>query len=241
MALLSCAHHSTISRSMFGYLRNNKQYFIGLAFLLVSGVALLALFGKSVTFKALNSYHPGLLNEFFINLTFMGDGIFALCLSALYLFYFKRKQQALALFSAFLLSGIIVQVVKNLVHAPRPKLFFEAGQYLHFIDGVTLSNNASFPSGHTTTTFAVATVLLLFLKNKQWQLPLLLLAALIGYSRIYLAQHFLLDVMIGAVIGTVSGLGVVYVVQHHKAIKRWWARRMQPSPTVASPTAMQPV
>jgi hypothetical protein len=40
-----------------------------------------------------------------------------------------------------------VQIIKNLVNAPRPRLFFEAGQYLYFIDGISLANHSSFPSG----------------------------------------------------------------------------------------------
>ena len=43
-------------------------------------------------------------------------------------------------------------------------------------------------------------------KNKNWQLIILFAALLVGYSRIYLAQHFLIDVIIGALLGCVSGL-----------------------------------
>jgi membrane-associated phospholipid phosphatase len=229
---------------MRSYFRSSKGYFIGLSAFFCMGIFLLSFYGKGASFKALNSYHPGPLNEFFINFTFMGDGIFALCLSALYLFYYKRKQQGLALLYAFLFSGIVVQIIKNLISAPRPRLFFEAGQYLQFIDGVSLANNSSFPSGHTTTAFAIATVMILLIKDTKWHWPILGAAILVGYSRIYLAQHFLLDVMIGAAIGTASGLAAVYGVQHGVSIKAWWAKRWQATvtgETQSSPTTMQPV
>lgn len=183
------------------FLRSNRIYFTGFLCSLLAGFLLMLFAGKAATFIFLNAYHPYWLNVLFINYTFMGDGFFALCLIVLYLFYFKKRKQGLALLFAFLLSGTVVQVIKNFTSSPRPKLFFEAGRYLHFIDDVSLANNSSFPSGHTATAFAIATVLILMMKNKKWQLPILIAAALVGYSRIYLAQHFLAEVLVGACIG----------------------------------------
>ena len=199
--------------------------------------------GKAAAFISLNAYHPFLLNVFFINYTFMGDGIFALCLIAAIFFYYKRKQQGLALLYSFLISGLIVQVIKNLVDSPRPKLFFEAGQYLHFIDGVSLANNSSFPSGHTATAFAIATVMALMMKDKTWQLLILIAAVLVGYSRIYLAQHFLLDVIIGALVGSTSGILAVYLAKNVKRIKRSFKKmhRLAPAAPTSPSATVQPV
>ncbi len=157
----------------------------------------------------------------------MGDGIFAICLIAFLFFYKKKKQQALALLYSFLISGLLAQLIKNLISSPRPKLFFEAGQYLHFIDGVTHASNTSFPSGHTATAFALATVLAMMVKNKKWQLPLLFTAILIGYSRIYLAQHFLIDIIIGAFIGTSSAVLSFYLVTKPYDIKAFLKKKKQ--------------
>jgi membrane-associated phospholipid phosphatase len=171
-------------------LRLSKIYFAGLLLVLLIGILFLLVNGKTAAFISLNSYHPFLLNVFFINYTFIGDGIFALCLIGVMFFYYKRKQQGFALLYSFIISGIGVQIIKNLIDSPRPKLFFEAGQYLHFINGVSLTNNSSFPSGHTATAFAIATVTVLMMRDKSWQLFILIAAILVGYSRIYLAQHF---------------------------------------------------
>ncbi|MEP6713449.1 MAG: phosphatase PAP2 family protein, partial [Ferruginibacter sp.] len=116
-------------------------------------------------------------------------------------------------------SGIAVQIIKNLINSPRPKLFFEHGQYLFFIDNLSLSGYASFPSGHTATAFAIATVSMLILKNKKWNLSFLIAAILVGYSRIYLAQHFLLDVLTGALIGTIAAFPAMYLASNSKGIK----------------------
>lgn len=198
----------------------NKVYFGGLLLTLLCGILLLLLNGKAAAFIALNSYHPFYLNVFFINYTFIGDGLFALCLIALYFFYFKKKQQGFALLYSFLISGLAAQLLKNLVNSPRPKLYFEAGTYLNFIEGVTLSGHSGFPSGHTATAFAIATVLVLMMTNKAWQIIILLAAVLVGYSRIYLAQHFLLDVIVGALLGSVSGILAFYMAQNRISIKK---------------------
>ena len=223
--------------------RKNKAYFSGLLLLVISGIVLLLLMGKSAVFISLNSYHPFWLNVFFINYTFVGDGIFAIGMIVVYFLYFRKKKEAMTLLYAFLISGITVQIIKNLVNAPRPRLFFEQGQYMFFLDGVSLSNNSSFPSGHTATAFAIATIMILFLKNKKWQMPILLAAALVGYSRIYLAQHFLIDVLIGAIIGTISGFVAFYLVTNFKGIKLAFKKIHHIETELSRPTegTMQPI
>jgi membrane-associated phospholipid phosphatase len=221
-------------------LTQNKIYFGGLFISFILGVLLLSVYGKETTFLSLNSFHPFYLNVFFINYTFMGDGIFAICLIGMVFFYYKRKQQALALLYSFLISGIASQLIKNLVNSPRPKLYFEAGQYLHFIDGVSLANNSSFPSGHTATAFAIATVMAIMVKNKNWQLLILAAALLVGYSRIYLAQHFLLDVLVGMAIGSASAVLAVYFANNRISIKKSIKTMHHlPSGAVSSPSAIQ--
>jgi membrane-associated phospholipid phosphatase len=220
----------------------NKIYFTCLLALLASGVLFLVLNGKEAVFLSLNSYHPFFLNVFFINYTFMGDGIFAFFLIGLMFFYFKRKQCAFALLYSFLISGLIAQVIKNLVNAPRPKLYFEAGTYLNFIDGVTLTGNSGFPSGHTATAFAIATVLALMMKNKKWHLLILPAATLVGYSRIYLAQHFLLDVIAGALLGSIAGVLAFYIAQNRVNIKIAFKKMHRISSPAQSPaTGIQTV
>jgi membrane-associated phospholipid phosphatase len=134
-------------------------------------------------------------------------------------FYFKRKKCAMALLYSFLISGLAAQIIKNLVNSPRPKLYFEAGTYLNFIYVVTVTGNSSFPSGHTATAFAIATVFVLMMKNKNWQLLILMAAVLVGYSRIYLAEHFLLDVIVGAFLGSISGMLAFYLADQRVNVK----------------------
>lgn len=69
---------------------------------------------------------------------------------------------------------------------------------------VKAPSSYSFPSGHTGSSFAAATAL--FLCNRKWGIPALVLAAVVGLSRIYLFVHFPTDVLAGALFGIACGL-----------------------------------
>lgn len=182
---------------------STNQYYYWITFI---GMLFCSLFllgtTKAESFITLNSFHSFWLNVFFVNYTFLGDGIFALGLCA-FLFYRKQKKLALLILAAYLSSGLITQLLKNLIYAPRPRIYFEASQYLFHLDSFDNSRGgaSSFPSGHTTSAFALATVLAIYFQKKYINFILLIAAALVGYSRIYLAQHFPVDVVMGAFIG----------------------------------------
>ena len=215
-------------------IKKKLSYFIVLSTILLCGVFWLLVSGKGTCFLILNAYHSFWLDQFFIRYTYVGDGIFSIVLSILYLIWFRANKTGWMLLYSFLLSGLIAQVFKNLYPSPRPKLFFDNTHILSFIDGVTLSNSSSFPSGHTTTAFAVATVLVLVLKNAKWQLGILLIALGVGYSRIYLGQHFLGDVLAGMFIGTVSGFVCVWGVDNNK-IKTFSFQKTKKAQTISPP------
>ena len=189
---------------------NRKLYFQVLLFMVLVSMFSILVFGWSFGSIPLNAYHPLWLNVYFINYTFMGNGLFAISLAAVYRFRFKTKKEGMALLYAFLFSAAIVQLLKNLGNFSHPFFFIEQGQYLFVRDRAL--DQAGFISGHTTTAFALATVLMLLSKRGFWQLPLLAAAVLLGYSRIYLAQHSLADVIISAVLGTVAGVIAVHFV-----------------------------
>ncbi len=223
-------------------INHHKIYFGGLLVILFAAMMFLIINGQQAAFISLNSYHPYFLNVFFINYTFMGDGIFAICLIALMFFYFKRKQAGFTLLYAFLISGSVVQIIKNLVNLSGPKLYFEAGTYLNFTNDITLNEMSGLPSGHTATAFALCTVLILMLKNKNLQFLILMGALLAGYSRMYLAQHFLPDVIIGALLGTSAGILAFYLAQNRINIKRLFNKvhRIN-SRSVSTPNVIQAV
>lgn len=189
-----------------GYLyKQNRYFFLSYIVLLFFGIFILLAYSKGEGFILMNPWHQQPLDYFFRMVTLMGDGLFAVGL-VLLLFLFKKKYVALMAFSSFAISGIVAQVIKYLFDSPRPVIFFENTGYMHFIEGVTLHNYNSFPSGHTTSAFAIAAALGFAVKNKNYSILFLLLAALTGYSRMYLGQHFMEDVLAGSVIGVVSAM-----------------------------------
>ena len=107
------------------------------------------------------------------------------------------------------IATVGTEILKKLVKRPRPYQTYNN----IYPDEVDLSN--SFPSGHTSVAFASATSL--FLVTKKWYLgiPALGWATAVGYSRIYLGQHYPSDVLVGAVVGAGSAFASHWI---HKKI-----------------------
>jgi membrane-associated phospholipid phosphatase len=210
--------------------KQNLVFFISFLVALLVGFIFSFFAGKASSFILLNEYHSYWLNFFFLNYTYLGDGLAAVCLVLLFFFIARRKKVGLALLSSFILSGLVAQILKNIFHAPRPVTFFGGSQHSFFINGIKLACTNSFPSGHTATAFAIATVLVMTSRNRKWQLPVLLYALLVGFSRIYLGQHFLMDVVVGALVGTLSGMVCIYVVNSLEHKSRIFAEDVYFSP-----------
>lgn len=193
-------------KSLKAILIGNRNYFICYLLFFAIGLIFLLSVGKATSFIELNPYHRSALDTFFVYVTFLGDGRFAIVICLIFL-VLRRWSQALQLIAAFLISALVAQILKNVFSMPRPKQYFGAG-YSYFIDGVTHIGFASFPSGHTTSVFALATLLAIFDGNKTLNSLYILAAVAVGYSRIYLGQHFLGDVLVGSLIGVVTAVGI---------------------------------
>ena len=110
----------------------------------------------------------------------------------------KKKHAAAALFIALFSVILIAASMKYAIDRPRPFDIIQA------VDPVYRPSDASFPSAHAMTIFAAAVTL-----GKKWRkalIPLLVLAAAVGYSRVYIGVHFPYDVAGGALIGILVGL-----------------------------------
>ncbi|KOH42603.1 hypothetical protein NC99_45580 [Sunxiuqinia dokdonensis] len=94
----------------------------------------------------------------------------------------------------------------------RPFNYFYYDDFHRFIYTAELNYHYSFPSGHSMTIFA-AMSLFAVLAGKQWAGVVFFIAALvIGFTRIYLLQHFFLDVYVGSVLGVLSTiLALIFV------------------------------
>jgi membrane-associated phospholipid phosphatase len=64
----------------------------------------------------------------------------------------------------------------------------------------------SFPSGHATTCFAIFTTFAFISRDNKLRALLAVLAILFALTRVYLSQHFLEDVLVGSLIGTLTAV-----------------------------------
>jgi membrane-associated phospholipid phosphatase len=202
--------------------KENRNFSIGFFLFAIASIFLLVFYSKADGFYLLNLYHSVWLDEFFIYFTYLGDGYFCFGVGLL-LFIFKRRHAGFMAMISYSISGIIAQVFKNYVVEARPALYLKYSPYKHFIDQVTLHNFSSFPSGHATSAFALAAILSFDAKNKNWSILFLLLAIMVGFSRIYLAQHFMDDVLAGSVIGIISS--VICWIYLDKFCTKWFPLR----------------
>lgn len=166
----------------------------------------------------INSFNNYFLDTFFKYFTHVGDGVFIILLSILLLFY--RKGYSFLIVSSYAITSLIIQFIKRglFYGSPRPLRFFEFSYYLHYVEGVEMADINSFPSGHSATAFTLFICLAALTKNKMWQFMYFLLAILVAYSRMYLSQHFLIDVYAGSMIGLFMGfLCVTYYLSHPKS------------------------
>lgn len=182
-------------------INKNKTYFIGFGLLFSIALYFQLSLGKEVCFLFVNQHHSEWSDILFSYITYFGDGATVIFITVVLLFYSYRN--AILLGSTYLISSQIAQVLKRTVFSEtmRPSKYFENVQNIHYVDGVELHKMMSFPSGHTTSIFALMTFLAIITRNKRWSLVYLLIACLGAYSRMYLAQHFLEDLLAGSLIG----------------------------------------
>ena len=151
----------------------------------------------------INQHHFTWLDQLMVLITTLGAGL--LFLPLLVAMLFVRFRYAILTLTVWVGHGILCAVLKRGLfgHLKRPKELID-NSLLHFVPGVEVHSHFSFPSGHTATIFCFAFLLSLFVRNTMATIGLLLIALAVGYSRVYLLQHFLVDVAAGAVIGVVT-------------------------------------
>lgn len=163
-----------------------------------------AWYGKGNAFLLLNTDLGPFADQLFRYGTYTGDGIIWVPVTLLILI-FRRNYRILA-FACIIISTLIAQLSKNVFFKglPRPSLAFTDSSLFHSVAGVDLHTMNSFPSGHTTTAFTIFLMACFFI-DKKWILSVGLLFALVAaYSRVYLAQHFPVDLAGGMLSATIT-------------------------------------
>lgn len=155
------------------------------------------------THLALNRFTDPAFDRWFAWGTYLADGWVPTVIGLVLLFV--RWRWFLLLAMSTLGSSIVVQLLKRTVFASidRPLMFLDHMPGLRTVPGVEMHLHNSFPSGHTTCAFSMCLALAIMVGRPWAGVLLALFAGLLGSTRIYLSQHFLQDVILGAVLGTV--------------------------------------
>ncbi|MBO6128169.1 MAG: phosphatase PAP2 family protein [Pseudobutyrivibrio sp.] len=155
------------------------------------------------------SIHNEFLDFIVPKITFLGDkGWFWIVLTLIFLAVPKSRKLGIQSAIALVITVFVCNIVlKNVVMRCRPCWLEPDVQLL-----VGIPDDYSFPSGHTNASFAVATAI--FTRNKKWGIPALILAALIGISRLYVFVHWPTDVLVGLLIGVTGGIVSYFIVNY---------------------------
>ncbi len=164
-----------------------------------------------IILNALQNIHKTILDNIMIFLSNIGEyGIVWIIFS--FALFIKRKYRACAILViiALLINYIECDIIiKNIIQRERPCVVNPIDMI------VSIPKSYSFPSGHTSSSFAASTII--FLHNKKFGVTALILAILIAFSRMYLYVHFPTDIIGGIVFGILNALLVSFL--YNKSIK----------------------
>ncbi len=174
-----------------------------------------------------NSLQNVFLKKFFIQITTLGDSIWYFSFSIIFgfvLLFIKNKKIYssspkvfvrlffinILLFISVLVSGILAQILKHLIGRPRPNTMVAEDQiainFFSFDSGYH-----SFPSGHATTIFAVALVLVFSLPKLKYFFYFL--ASVVAFSRVVVGAHYITDIIAGVCVAFIGFKLALYILK----------------------------
>jgi undecaprenyl-diphosphatase len=129
-----------------------------------------------------------------------GDGVLYVVIAGLLYWHEGFESQFLrAVLLAFLIERPVYFVLKNGLKRNRPQAALK-----NFRSIITPSDKFSFPSGHTSAAFMMATLLGFYFPFLM--IPLYCWAVLVGFSRVVLGVHFPTDILVGIILGISTAL-----------------------------------
>lgn len=161
----------------------------------------------------LNAWHSAWGDTFFASITALGSGYIYIPL-LLWLLY-KDKALALAFALSIGLQALIVYGLKTMVfeEVMRPAASIPQFEQLKLVAGVDLHRLYSFPSGHSQTAFLSASFMAASIGRKSWGIAIFMMASLIAISRVYIFQHFFIDIWFGSAIGLIFSYLAIAMLQ----------------------------
>lgn len=181
---------------------------------------------KLALHAAINSHHTAWADAFFRVFTHLADGWVPTAV-ALLLLLVKDLRSFLMVGLSCGVSAIAVQSLKRSAFADmdRPAMFREMLGGMDWVQGIEQHHHFSFPSGHSTAAFSMCLALAVVAGRRSWAVPFALLASLLAFSRVYLSQHFMQDILAGSALGTVTAVAVHHVLYRSAFAGRPWVTR----------------
>lgn len=172
---------------------------------------LLLTLGNDDIFLRINAVYSDFWDFFFRYYTWVGDGVSFVIVALILIALYRERWYLFTALVSTLGSLVLTQGLKRLVfdEALRPLAYFERQHIIIrtiVADGFSVHHHNTFPSGHTVSAFAMCMLLALWTPVRSLQVLYFVVAALAGFSRIYLSQHFPADVLAGMVAGTLLSL-----------------------------------
>ena len=152
------------------------------------------------------------LTPIFKFITSLGDEGLVWIAIAVFLLFIKKYRKVGWMVGVSLLGSLIFNnfILKNIVARPRPYRMLEELTIL-----IPEPGEFSFPSGHTSSSFAAGVVLYMMLPKK-YGIPAMILAFLMGISRLYVGVHYPTDVLGGMVMGALLAVATVKIFDRMK-------------------------
>jgi membrane-associated phospholipid phosphatase len=188
--------------------------------LLVFVLAVFVLFyGKDKSFLMINGHYSTQADYFFNFVTFLGEWLLWVPLFLYALIY--KRDFFISVLAALIICTLLTHLGKRVLFEgePRPlRLLENLARAVPLIKDNRYVN--SFPSGHTSTAFTTALLLAFIVRRKFAIYVFPIIAFLVGYSRVYLAQHFVTDVLAGSIVGIISSYLSLLIYEHFQKKKR---------------------
>ena len=148
---------------------------------------------------------PHWLDRIMLGFTQVGNGLTNLAIAVI-LFLASQRYLAYELILGTLTLWLVVELVKFLIHRSRPFIRLTQARIVGY-----RARGRSFPSGHTSQVFFMATLMVQHFHASLWAAILLYaMALLVGITRMYVGAHYPRDVLAGAILGSAWGLlGVI--------------------------------
>lgn len=176
-----------------------SSWLIAIALLSVTAV-----WGRIPVFLFLNHDFGSIADIILLGFTYLAEG-WAWIPYIIIVGWFFKKDKGIIIY-CFAISTLLTQIPKQVFfpNITRPIASGIDPQKIHTIKGVIMHQLNSFPSGHTATAFTIFLLTVYLFKNNKLVLIGLIYAMLCGYSRIYLGQHFPMDVGGGIIVAIIT-------------------------------------